>query len=189
MKQLSFLVIIVLTSFSFLASANSVSPSEIQSQSLPVDSDLDGVIDEIDECYKTAAGVKVDSVGCPLVVKDLRQINLNINFDYDSAVVKPEFYSEVERVAFFMRENPTTRVIIEGHSDSDGAAAYNKTLSSKRAQAVAKVLVTKFGINVLRVTAVGFGEDRPLVSNDTTANKSKNRRVVAAVRTLKEKRG
>ncbi|MFT6387602.1 MAG: OOP family OmpA-OmpF porin [Cellvibrionaceae bacterium] len=189
MKQLAFLVMVALSSSSFLISANSVSPSEVQSQNLPVDSDVDGVIDQIDECYKTAVGVQVDSRGCPLVVKYLKQINLNINFDYDSAIVKSAYFSEVEKIAFFMRENSTARLIIEGHTDSDGAVSYNKSLSSRRAQSVARVLVTKFSIKTLRVTALGFGEDRPLVSNDTQANKAKNRRVVAVIRTLKENRG
>lgn len=189
MKKLSFFIVVMLSGFSFAISAETVSPSDIQSQNLAVDSDADGVIDEVDECYKTAVGVKVDARGCPSVVKNVQQINLNINFDYDSAIVKPEFYSEVEKVAIFMRANPTARVIIEGHSDSDGPAAYNKTLSNKRAQASAKILVTKFGIDSLRVTAVGFGEERPLTANDTPADKAKNRRVVAVIRVLTESRG
>lgn len=191
-KPLYLVMLVLLAANSALmvsANADQVEPAQIKSQNLPVDSDLDGVIDEIDECYKTAPNTRVDERGCALVVKGLKEVRLNINFAYDSAVVTPEFYTEIEKVASFMNANPLTRVIIEGHSDSDGAATYNQRLSAKRAQAAARVLVSKFGIDAVRVTAVGFGEDRPLVANDTVANKARNRRVVAVIRSLKEKRG
>lgn len=187
-KQFSCLLLSLAGLIAFVAVADTVKPADIDTQYLPVDSDVDGVIDDNDECYKTPPGTTVDERGCPVVVKELNQIRLNINFDFDSSVVKSAYYAEVEKVAVFMRKHPTSRVVIEGHSDSDGAAAYNKSLSNRRAQAAAKVLVSQFGIKPVRVTAVGFGEDRPLVANDSVANKSKNRRVVAVIRTLKEKR-
>lgn len=189
MKFLPLLLIIVLSACATVDNSDPVAAEDIQPQYLPVDSDLDGVLDENDDCYKTAVGTKVDERGCPIIQKDFQELLLKINFAYDSSVIDPEFYSEVEQVAVFMRNNPTTRVIIEGHTDSDGAASYNKSLSKRRAQAAAKMLVQRFGIAALRVTAVGFGEERPLVENDTAENKATNRRVVAVIRTLKEIRG
>lgn len=156
----------------------------IPKQYLPVDSDKDGIVDDIDECYKTPAGVTVDAIGCPVDNNAIKEINLNINFEFDSAVVQPEFFSNIESVAQFMGEFPLTRVTIEGHADSDGSDVYNKTLSQQRAQAVARVLVKRFQVDPIRVSAVGYGEERPLVANDSEANKRKNRRVVAVIRAL-----
>jgi OOP family OmpA-OmpF porin len=172
-----------------LSSAMALADEMLGKQYLPVDSDSDAVVDDKDECYKTEAGAAVDEIGCYLVVKDLKQMQLKINFAFDSSVVEPEYFSEVKKVADFLNANPLSRVTIEGHTDSDGSDQYNKRLSQRRAQAVAKVLVTEFDIKPIRVTAVGFGESRPLVANDSDANKFKNRRVVAALRSLKEKRG
>ena len=157
-------------------------------QYLPVDSDNDGVVDDQDECYKTTAGAVVDERGCYLLVTDTQSVRLNINFAFDSSVVKPDYFSEIEPIAEFMQQYPLTRVIIEGHSDSDGPAAYNKNLSQRRAQAVARVLVERYNITAQRVTAIGFGEERPLVANDTPTNKFKNRRVVAVIFATEEKR-
>lgn len=186
LKRVIFLGLVV--AFSPLQ-AETVTPADIKPQILPVDSDNDGVIDDIDKCYKTPAGTQVDERGCAIVISETKEITLNIIFDFDSALVKQEYYSEIERVAEFMRKYPTTRVIIEGHSDSDGPASYNKRLSGQRAQATARVLVNTFGITADRVTAIGFGEERPLVKNDSDANKALNRRVVALIRSVKESRG
>ncbi len=184
-KCLSFFAIFLACTLFSLAYAE----EEIKPQILMVDSDEDGVIDKYDECYKTPLGTTVDERGCYVVVKESNKITLNINFEFDSSVVRPEYFSEVEKIAVFMRENSLTRVTIEGHSDSDGPSEYNRNLSQRRAQAVARVLVVQFNMPALRVTAVGFGEDRPLVENDSKSNKLKNRRVVAVIKTLREKRG
>ena len=158
----------------------------IRSQVLPVDSDGDGVIDELDECYKTAPGAKVDERGCYITLTEVKEINLEINFDVDSAVVKPEYLGKIEEVVTFMNEYPLTRVTIEGHTDSDAGNAYNKALSERRAKSVAGLLVKRYEIPNIRVTAIGFGEEKPLVANDSPENKFKNRRVVAFIRAIEK---
>jgi OmpA-OmpF porin, OOP family len=75
---------------------------------------------------------------------------------------------------------PATRVEISGHTDSDGAAAFNQKLSENRAQAVAKYLAGK-GISFTRMDAVGYGETQPVAPNDSAANKAKNRRIEFAM--------
>jgi OOP family OmpA-OmpF porin len=184
-KRILYLSAILLSCFSIVCYSDEM----LGKQYLPVDSDSDAVVDDKDECYKTEEGAAVDKIGCYLVLKDIKELQLKINFDFDSAVVKPEYFSEVKKVADFLIANPLSRVTIEGHTDSDGSNQYNKHLSQRRAQSVARVLVSEFKIKPVRVTAVGFGEDRPLVENDSAENKFKNRRVVAALRSLKEKRG
>lgn len=182
-KKMSF--ILILLNALFLSSAMA---EEIKPQVLPVDSDNDGVIDEIDECYKTEAGAKVDERGCYVNLKETMEITLNTNFSVNSSTVLPKYFPDIENVADFMKQHPRTRVVIEGHTDSDGSNAHNKTLSQRRANAVAEVLIRRYGIAANRVTAAGFGEERPLVKNDSIENKYKNRRVVAVIKAIVIKR-
>ena len=71
--------------------------------------------------------------------------------------------------------------MIEGHTDSVGNDEYNLALSQNRANAIAEVLINNFKIAKRRVEAVGYGETRPIASNDTKAGQARNRRVVAEV--------
>jgi OOP family OmpA-OmpF porin len=73
-------------------------------------------------------------------------------------------------------DNPDVRVRVEGHTDSTGDAKYNLGLSYRRAESVKNYLVSK-GIDANRLSVVGFGEDKPLVSNKTRAGRAVNRRV------------
>jgi outer membrane protein OmpA-like peptidoglycan-associated protein len=99
----------------------------------------------------------------------------NIYFDYNKATLRPESIEELERVVRFLQENPTLRVEISGHTDSDGSEMYNLRLSQARAQAVVDYLVSR-GISPSRLIAKGYGESRPVAPNDTPENKQKNRR-------------
>lgn len=89
----------------------------------------------------------------------------NIYFDFNKATIKPRSDAELQKLEKLLRENPAMKIEIAGHTDSKGSEAYNKLLSQKRAQAVVDHLVTK-GINKSRLSAVGYGEERPLASND-----------------------
>lgn len=146
-----------------------------------LDSDNDGVVDSLDKCPDTEAGAKVDSNGCYEALSEQVSVYLAVNFATNSDKVLEGAYDEVKKVADFMRQYPKTDVIFEGHTDDSGAAAYNRDLSQRRANAVAKILIEQFDIDRDRVTAVGYGEDKPLVDNSTPANRAKNRRVVAIV--------
>ncbi len=153
----------------------------------PMDSDKDGVFDNMDKCPGTAPKLKVDADGCPIILKETVAITVNVLFDTASDLVKPEFDGEVKRVADFLEQYEGTKVVIEGHTDTRGSNAMNKTLSQKRADSVAKVLVSKFGIDAARVKAVGFGEEQPLITNDKSPqDQAKNRRVVAKVSAEKQ---
>jgi OOP family OmpA-OmpF porin len=85
-----------------------------------------------------------------------------------------------------MKDYPDLSVVIEGHTDSVGTAAYNKKLSQERADAVKKYMVEK-GIDANRLKAQGFGEDKPIASNETNEGQQQNRRVEAAVDYIIEK--
>lgn len=145
------------------------------------DSDGDGVADARDRCPDTAAGARVDERGCYITLTETREVNMNVIFGNNSAAVDPASFAEIQQVADFMREYPQTSAVIEGHSDDRGEASYNQQLSQRRAQAVVEVLVNRFNVNRGRLRAVGYGEERPLVPNDSESNRAKNRRVTAQV--------
>jgi outer membrane protein OmpA-like peptidoglycan-associated protein/tetratricopeptide (TPR) repeat protein len=108
------------------------------------------------------------SVGNKIVLK-------NIFFDFDKATLRPESTNELELLIKLLHDVPTLKIEISGHTDSKGADAYNKTLSNNRAKAVVDYLIAK-GITADRLTAVGFGEEQPIGSNDTEEGRQMNRR-------------
>jgi OOP family OmpA-OmpF porin len=76
-----------------------------------------------------------------------------------------------------MGDNPSMTLQLEGHTDSVGSADYNQGLSERRAKAIGNALINNNMIKAERIKAVGFGEDKPLMSNDTAEGRTKNRRV------------
>ena len=147
----------------------------------PKDSDGDGVYDDADQCPNTPAGRKVDTRGCEQVLQEKVSIKLNVLFDTNKADIKPESAAEIKRVADFMTEYPTTKVVIEGHTDSVGSNELNKSLSERRAKAIADSLVRDHGIEAGRVSSVGYGEERPLADNASAEGRAQNRRVTAEI--------
>ena len=135
------------------------------------DTDNDGVCDEADKCPGTAAGVKVDSVGCPM------EQTLKLLFDFDSAELRPESITELERVVKFMGDVPFAKAMIEGHTDSKGSDVYNQKLSDRRAKAVFDYLTSR-GVDPSRLSSVGKGESAPIADNATDEGRQQNRRVM-----------
>ena len=88
---------------------------------------------------------------------------------------------EIKTVANFMGENPDYSVILEGHTDSTGSAAYNQKLSERRAAAVAGAL-QNFGVDAGKISSVGYGESQPIATNATKEGRAQNRRVDAKFR-------
>lgn len=115
------------------------------------------------------------------VLEEKVSIEMRILFDTDKAVIKPQYFSEVEDVANFMKKYGNTNAVIEGHTDSTASDAYNQKLSERRAQAVQKMLIEKYGIDPNRLIATGYGESRPIASNTTKDGRQQNRRVIAVV--------
>jgi outer membrane protein OmpA-like peptidoglycan-associated protein len=101
----------------------------------------------------------------------------NIYFDFDKATFRTESYTELNKLERMMAENPNLKVEIAGHTDNIGSAAYNMQLSQRRAEAVKDFLVKK-GIDPRRIVAKGYGETRPMASNDDEKEgRELNRRV------------
>ncbi|MDY6941737.1 MAG: OmpA family protein [Pseudomonadota bacterium] len=160
---------------------------EVNADGCPLDSDGDGVADYLDKCPKTPKGAKVDENGCQIILKEPVSIKLEVLFPTNSAAIAPTYYPEIKEVADFMVEYPSTEVTIEGHTDSTGAAEYNRVLSQRRANAVRQVLLERYSVDAKRVRAVGYGEERPVADNGTAAGRQANRRVVAVLKATKEK--
>jgi outer membrane protein OmpA-like peptidoglycan-associated protein len=95
----------------------------------------------------------------------------DVMFDFDSAILKPGAFAEIDRIAGVLNQFPQTVVRVEGHTDSKGSEVYNQELSERRANAVKNALVQR-GVNAQRVVALGYGESMPISSNDAL-----NRRV------------
>ena len=140
----------------------------------PKDSDNDGVIDSLDECPNTMAKAKVDSVGCMTLV------NLNINFDTNSSVIKDSYNTRIVEFANMMKANPKLKATIGAHTDSVGSDAYNQKLSERRAASTVEALKA-LKVDPSKITAVGYGEAKPVATNATAEGKAQNRRVEAVM--------
>jgi OOP family OmpA-OmpF porin len=104
-------------------------------------------------------------------------IPLTIDFDTDSAQIKPKYEDQIARVADFMKEYPETTALVAGHTDDVGNPGYNMKLSQRRAESVMNYLITKFGIDKSRLSAEGYGDTRRLDYNTSAEGRKKNRRV------------
>ncbi|CAM3396821.1 OmpA family protein [Empedobacter stercoris] len=101
---------------------------------------------------------------------------LYINFDVDQAKITQEGDEIVTEIANALKKDNTMKISIEGHTDNSGDAKHNKKLSNDRANTVMQKLIA-LGIDKTRLSAIGYGAEKPLVANDTEENKAKNRRV------------
>jgi len=138
-----------------------------------VDDDGDGVINERDRCPNTLKGARVDGNGC--VVEQTLTIR-DITFEFDSARLTVNAQRLMENVVAFLRSDASIRISISGHTDSRGTDAYNLKLSRDRANEVRDYLIG-YGIDAARLDAAGYGESRPVASNDTDDGRELNRRV------------
>lgn len=142
------------------------------------DTDGDGIHDGIDKC-PTIKGVAANA-GCPEVkaaVKQLFQKALQgIQFETGKATIKKQSNPILDQVVKVLKDNPTYKLVIEGHTDDVGDDTKNMILSQDRANAVSQYLQSK-GISPMRLTAKGLGETMPVMPNTTKAGRDKNRRV------------
>jgi outer membrane protein OmpA-like peptidoglycan-associated protein len=106
-----------------------------------------------------------------------RIVTHGILFDSGSDKIKGESYKTLADIGALLTENPTLRLSIEGHTDSDGADDYNLTLSQKRSESVRTYLIDNFKVDKTRLESKGWGESKPIDKNDTPEGKANNRRV------------
>lgn len=142
------------------------------------DSDGDGVLDKDDQCPDVAGTVANN--GCPEVTEEVqKQLNeyaRTILFDTGKASLKTESVSVFVDIIKILNEYPNAKFTVEGHTDSQGGEKTNQILSEKRANSVRDFLIAE-GIAADRLTAIGYGEAKPIATNDTRAGRAQNRRV------------
>jgi len=143
------------------------------------DDDQDGVLNSKDKCPSTPAGQDVNAYGCHKEEK--AQIKVNVEFASGKTAIAPAYRAQLQELADFLKEHSGTTAVIEGHTDNSGGAALNKKLSLARAEAVKNYLIKEFSIESRRLSAAGFGSDKPIADNSTVEGKQHNRRVLAVI--------
>ncbi|MEA1785654.1 OmpA family protein [Arenibacter sp. GZD96] len=142
------------------------------------DKDGDGVLDKDDECPEVAGTVA--NKGCPEVTeevqKQLNEFAKTILFDTGKSSIKAASVGVFVDIITILNEYPNAKFTVEGHTDSVGSNSLNQKLSESRANSVRDFLIEK-GISASRLTAVGYGEDKPIATNNTAAGRTQNRRV------------
>ena len=147
----------------------------------PVDTDGDGVTDDIDQCPNTPAGVVVDAKGCPQQLTQDLKMELRVFFDVNKSNIKDQYKPEIAKVAEKLKQYPEASAKIEGHTDNTGPRKLNERLSLARANSVKNMLIKEFGIDAARMTTEGFAWDRPIAPNNTKEGRAMNRRVYAVI--------
>jgi len=152
-------------------------PKENQGCPWP-DRDGDKVFDKDDKCPDVAGTVANN--GCPEisddVIKTLNEYAKTILFESGKASFQERTFVVLQNITGILKEYPSAKFSIEGHTDSDGSDALNQKLSEDRAAAVKDYLIEN-GVNTSRLSSKGFGESTPIDSNKTRAGKTNNRRV------------
>jgi len=100
----------------------------------------------------------------------------NITFEVGKSDVKPDFVDVLHSVTLVLNEYKSTMIEVAGHTDSTGSDSYNQMLSQQRAQAVSNIFIQD-GVQPVRLDTVGYGETRPIASNNSEAGRRQNRRV------------
>ncbi len=149
-----------------------------------LDDDADGVNNCIDKCAGTPSDLAVDAKGCPIP----EVLKIKVNFDFDKSDIKAEYHQELADFAAYAKQLPGTVIEIGGHTDAKGSDEYNQKLSQRRANSVRDYLIKNFGMNGKLLTAVGFGESKPVASNDTDAGRAENRRMEAVLKGVFKKK-
>ena len=150
------------------------------------DADGDGILDDVDACVDQPETKNnyLDKDGCPdRVPKNVRITNNQIIIDQKilfatgKAIILKQSYGILNSVAQVLRDYSQIKVLVEGHTDSVGSDSYNLKLSQRRAKSVRQHLIKVEKIAADRLTSKGFGETKPIDSNDTMEGKERNRRV------------
>ena len=141
-----------------------------------LDSDHDGVNDCVDQCPNTPTAAHVAINGCWTV---------DVKFDNDKAIIKPQYFKNLDNAADIIKNNPKLAIEVQGHTSKTGSLTHNIKLSENRALAVKKYLV--HDTHSPNLTTQGYGWTRPIDTNETEEGRSNNRRVQLEINGIKSK--
>lgn len=128
----------------------------------------------------TSSNINVTNTGNELVVN----MPQDLLFATDSSSLRPDLQSDLQAVSRNLVQYPNSTIQIAGHTDNTGSAAYNQSLSERRASAVAQVLIRN-GVPANRVSSYGVGMTQPIASNNTAQGRAQNRRVDIVIRPIR----
>ncbi|GGC29322.1 cell envelope biogenesis protein OmpA [Novosphingobium marinum] len=134
---------------------------------------MDKQIKELRE-QTAGSGIDVTEVGDGEAI--LVNLPDGVTFAVDSSTISPTFQSTLNQIAQNLQQYPDSLIDVYGHTDSTGSDAYNMDLSKRRADAVARYLISR-GVNSARIQTQGFGESYPVADNSTPEGRALNRRV------------
>ena len=175
--------VLFLVSGFFLVSCSSVNLEENEDNlfSAPIDKSenrqkanevvTDGVQDSVEISSQDLSPKAIPEIS----LGDYDGFEPSVYFDYDRFDVKPSYVEVIKKIAQIMRENRTSKILLEGHSDERGTREYNVALGHKRAESVAKALEAE-GINRQRMDTISFGEEDPADNTPNEQGWAKNRR-------------
>ena len=145
-------------------------PSVIVPVSNP-DLDADGILNQEDQCKNTAKGLVVNIKGCPVTQKFI------IQFDNNSTTVSSEFKQKIDEITKQLKLYNDANLTLEGHTDWRGKQTSNQPLSESRANIIAETLMQSSNLAESAITVIGYGELKPIDTNETEAGRYNNRRV------------
>lgn len=155
-----------------------IKPTPVKVVSL--DSDKDGVFDEVDNCANTPITHKVDVAGCSMMAEQLVDYSLVIRFQPNSDEIADEYQNDLNEMVAFINKYNVKSLTVYGHTSAVGRASYNQTLSQKRADSLRSRLINDYLVDT-EITAIGRGETELLEQGNTTAAHALNRRVTLAI--------
>jgi OOP family OmpA-OmpF porin len=117
----------------------------------------------------------------PPAPKVIDKLTLQVLFDVDKSTITEAGKKELQKAVAFVKKYPGSKIEVGGHTDSTGTDAYNQKLSERRATAVKDYLIREAGVESSKITAVGYGEARPVADNKTAAGRAQNRRVEISI--------
>ena len=193
MKSTAYLAIAVFCSALALSACQTTAQNSLISDNtnvatptllIAIDSDGDGVLDELDMCPATPENVVVDDRGCPFTAPGVGlKMEYRAFFDKDSSELLPKYQAELDKVGIKMQEYKAATIRIEGHNSRTEVdnASINKpnALAQDRVNKVKDYLITKYNIAPERITAVEYGARRPIAPSDSEEGNMLNRRVYA----------
>ncbi len=144
-----------------------------------MDDDKDGIVNSKDKCPGTDPGVMVNAYGCK--PEEKASMTIQVLFPTGSSTLGEEASPHLDELAAFLNEHPETKLEVQGHTDNTGSAKKNRELSDARANSVRTYLIEKAGIPASRVSAYGYGPDKPVADNKTAEGRSQNRRVIGVI--------
>ena len=168
-SSISFFPFFLFFAGTFILAAVSCKSRQIQANSGAYVT-IDGTNDGLQHIQKDFQGATKTNEGI------LVTFDSDVLFALNSADLSNRAKSELNKLVVLLEDRPQARLVVDGHTDATGPAAFNQTLSEKRAQSVKAHLVSR-GMQANRIRTNGYGQTRPIASNDTPEGRLKNRRV------------